>query len=432
MATCIETIQAGGVPELFPNTVSPLDFGPLRNQVYMFRTTQPTQARFSLVFEPKQPVTVVNITVNAFQKVGNSYVDLGGVSFNDLIGTFSKDFTVGTFYLCFRSNQTYGGTVTGRFSGFIPEARFQVEMGTGEAMSAELTVKRPPVACDEPLYFKVIEGSLPPGLFINSLGQIQGMLPNLDCLPDAQEFSPGMNLSYEDMDGVAHPWGRQWRFKLRVTMEGDSEAAGSFDEDWFCLRVHNNWDFDRDNFLKQAPFANTRMIEVIEEVKPLEPVCFEPCDIVIDTPFQPEEIDPPCPSCEEADMVTDIQLIPIPVACQKIPVSALPLWWLQNEGADFECEETKKFVESLRSSEFFQGLLKQAGYGVEAVDERLLFEIAAFKNFVQISASSLVDGRNEDDIDHLMQKWKNEQNQRLPITIENRFGETMEVTLWTR
>lgn len=432
MATCIETIQAGGIAELYPNTTMPLDFGPLKNQVYMFRSTQPQQGRFNLVFTPKQPTSMVNITVTAFQLVGTNVVDLGGVAFNDLVGTFSKDFTVGTFYLCFRSNQSYGGSVTGRFAGFVPEARFEGDIYTGESMSAELSIKRKPQDCDEPLFYKMIEGQLPPGLFMNSLGQIQGQLPNLDCLPDAHEYSPGFNLSYMDSSGTSHPWGRQWRFKVRVSMEGTTEAAGASAEDWFCLRVHNNWNFDRDNFLAQAPFANTRMIEVVEEVKPLEPVCYEPCDLVKETVFEPEEIDPPCPACDESDMVTDIQLIPIPVACQKIPVSALPVWWLQNEGEDFECPETKKFVESLRDSAYFQGLLAQAGYGVVPEDERTLFEISAFKQFVQISASSLVDGRSEDDIDALMIKWKHEQNQRLPVTAEGRNGEKLEVTLWTR
>lgn len=86
MATCVETITGGGTPpELFPNTLTPLSVSALQNQVFYLRTQTAQTSVFSFTFSPVNPVVVVSITVTAFQKVGTTYVDLGSVSFGDLV-----------------------------------------------------------------------------------------------------------------------------------------------------------------------------------------------------------------------------------------------------------------------------------------------------------------------------------------------------------
>jgi hypothetical protein len=73
-------------------------------------------------------------------------------------------------------------------------------------------------------------------------------------------------------------------------------------------------------------------------------------------------------------------------------------------------------MEKLKESAYFQALLKQAGYYKVPADPNLVVEATAFRNFLQLSASTLVDGRNADDIDAMMLQWKNQQNQRLPTS----------------
>lgn len=427
MATCVETITGGGTPpELFPNTLTPLSVSALQNQVFYLRTQTAQTSVFSFTFSPVNPVVVVSITVTAFQKVGNAYVDLGSVSFGDLVGSFSKDFGVGEFYLCIRSNQSYNGTVIGQFSGFPSEARINPQAAWGSVMTVTMEDRRPPAACDEPIYFSIIDGELPPGLTMTGLGRIAGMLPNLDCLPDAQDYSPAMNWSYEDSGGRMQAWGRMWRFKIRITL-GDQEDT--YADEWFCVRVHNNWSYDRDNFLAQAPFKQVREIEVVERPEPLPKILCEPCPEETPEVWTPKQIEIPCPGCDNPDVVTDIQLIRVPVELAAVRPNAWVNWWIENKDRDLGCGELAAFVKRLAESPYFQALLAQAGYGTQADDPRTLIEATAFQDFLQLSASTLIDGRGTEDIDYRMLQWKNAVNQSLPTTGVAELGQAMEVTL---
>lgn len=415
MATCLQTINAGAVEDLFPNTSTPFSVNILTNKVFRISSSATSQAIFNFVFSPVATVTTVSITVTAFQRVGSAYVDLGSVVFNDLIASFPKDFDVGEYYICIRSNQSYTATVVGTFSGFAPTVTFSPNFYDGNRLQSELTLPRPVTPCDEPMFYEIVEGVLPPGVFMNSLGRLYGELPNLDCLEDSPQFSPSQNWSYPDPDGTMHPWGRQWRFKVRVSIADQSDT---FADEWFCVAVHNNWSFDRENFLRNAPFKQVREVVVVEEAEKLpDNMCMVPCETPIESVFVPRAIEKPtCPVCEESDVVTDIQLIKIPDLCQKIDVNALPLWWIENEGKDFASLEVQKFIEHLRNSPYFQGLLAQSGYTKTTIDPDTVIEATAFQNFIQLTASTLVDGRRSDHIDAMMLEWKLKQNQKLPTT----------------
>ena len=428
MATCLQTMTAGTFEDIFPNTLTPFTVNILTNKVFRISSTSTNSAQFNFVFSPVVPVTTVSITVTAFQKIGSAFIDLGAVTFNDLIVNFTKDFDVGEYYICIRSNQSYTATVVGLFSGFNPTATFSPNGYAGETLRVTLENVAPTNPCSEPLFYEIVEGVLPEGVFMNSLGRLYGTLPNLDCLDDAPKFSPSQNWSYPDPDGTMHPWGRQWRFRVRVSI---ADQEDSFKDEWFCVAVHNNWDFDRDNFVKNAPFKQIRDIVIVDEpVKLPKTVCMVPCVTPIESVFVPQPlVTPECPVCEDVDVVTDITLIKIPELCQKIDVSAIPLWWKNNKDATFSCKETQKFIENLRTSKYFQALLVQIGYNSGTVDPDSVIEATAFKNFLQLTASTLIDGRREHHIDAKMLQWKNRQNQRLPTTGITYDGAALEITM---
>ena len=73
--------------------------------------------------------------------------------------------------------------------------------------------------------------------------------------------------------------------------------------------------------------------------------------------------------------------------------------------------------------------MKQAGYYKVPVDPNLVIEATAFQNFIQLTASTLVDGRNSDDIDAMMFAWKFKQNQKLPTSADGWDGINMSVSL---
>lgn len=425
MPSCLSSFQTGSnFDELFPNTLTPINFNIVDNQILKFQSTSSQTVTFNFVFNPSVVVQSFVITVTIFQKIETNYIDSGSVTFNDLIAGFSKDLLVGEYYVCIRSNTSFSGTVVANVAGFVNVARFQPIAATGENITVDLRTQRPVSPCDQALFFEIIEGSIPQGIYMTGIGRFQGILPNLDCLPDATDYSPSQNWSYSDSSGTIAPWGRQWRFKVRVIIADDLESA---EEEWFCIRVHNNWTLDRDNFLAQAPFKNVRNIEVITPGPKVPEYCVEPCPDEEEVTFNPEKIIENCEGCDSPDIISDIQLIKLPETLIKLPVGELPKWWIENKDKEQECPELKKFIESLKGSSYFAALLKQAGYELDIeADPRILIELNLFQNFLQINASTIVDGKKDHHIDALMAKLKNKMNQKLPISLYCWDGTTTE------
>ena len=306
MATCIDSINAGGFPILEPSTATPIHFSRSRNQIVGINIDNPVTIRFNFNLTPDQPTTHFRGTATLFakDKDGNLFV-LGVSTLSDYNASFVKDFPPGKYWLCLRSNDSVHGTVIGTFQGFSTTARFIPESYHGETLFIELKTERPTHPCDEAMYYKIIEGTLPPGINLTLLGRLNGILPVLDCLDDAQEYSPSFNWQYTDNCGLEHPWGRIWRFKVRVTLSGDSDGSG--DEEWFCIRIHNQWDWDRDNFLKNFPFKKVGIVEVKTKPKELpKTMCIEPCPEEKEDKFAPPvPVVSDCPGCTDADVVTD-------------------------------------------------------------------------------------------------------------------------------
>lgn len=428
MASCLDTIALGGINALNPSVVTPLSFNLLSNQVFSINAQSSTTVQFNFVFNPVGNISTFNITVTLFQVVGGAALSLGSVNFVDLIGNFSKDLDAGDYFVCIKSNQSFSGTLVALFSGFVPAGRFSPEMFHGTEMSVQMENIRIPSACSEPLYYEILEGVLPPGLLMTGLGRIYGVLPNLDCLPDREEFSPGQNWYYTDNAGMAQPWGRTWRFKVRVRLDGFDDV---YDDGWFCIRVHNNWSLDRDNFLKQAPFKQVREIDVIEEPAKLpDSYCIVPCVDIVQTPFVPTPINGKCEPCESSEVINDIQLIAIPEELSRIPVSALVVWWNDNKNKEQECEAVRDFMEKLRTSSFFQKLLVQSGLDTRVpINPNIVIAVDQYQKFLQLTSTSLVQGRRTEDLDYMMLKWRDQQNQRLPIMAFGHDGVNMKMTL---
>lgn len=418
MTTCIEKINVGGWPELNPNTITQFNIGFNDPSVFYINSVTTQTAVFNFNFTPTSSVTNFVINVTAYKKSGSSYVDMGSASFSELFGAFSKEFSQGEYFLCVSSTKSFNGSVIGNFAGFAGEARFRSTLDVGETLSGNLVIERKPKFCDAPLWFDMLDGKLPPGITLSHLGKLLGVLPNLDCLEDAGEYSPAQNWYFEDNCGLANPWGREWRFKVRVRIDGDTgEDSLAEDIEWFCIRVYNNWSYDRDNFVAQAPFETVREIEFVTEQEKLPDVICEPCPVYIESNFAPSDLPSFCEGCDESDVVADIQLIEIPKELCSVPVDAMPVWWVQNKKTVFDCEAINIFIKALGDSTYFQMLLAQAGYKTKVVDDpKIAIHAQAFKNFLQLSALSLIDGRNADDIDYQMQQWKTHQNQKLPNT----------------
>lgn len=437
MAVCVSNINSriaagttASIVEMFPNTITPVSFNVATNQLLRLEVPSFQSISFTLLLATALPS--VNATLSVYKwNNDNSITDLGSVLIDDLVSTFSKDFSLGRFFVCIRTTGgPYTGTLTVAFTGYSASARISVEFGTGSSVSLIFDATRPPRPCSEPLFFEILDGSLPPGILMNGLGKLSGQLPNLDCIDDNVLLSPSQNWYYKDDTEATHPWGRQWRFKVRVLLAGFPDI---FADDWFCIRVHNNWSFDRDNFLAQVPFTRVETVEVLEPPEPLPTMCFEPCEVAVPD-FVPTLLNSDsCPECVDSDLVTDIVLIPIPKEISTIAPNEFVLWYENNKNTVFECEALNIFLQSLSTSSAFKTLLMQSGY-VEPPKSQFLIDrevatASGFANFLQISVSRLSAGLNTTDLDAMMLAWRDKENAKLPTTSLGYQGEIMSIQL---
>lgn len=428
MATCVETLLAGDFEDLFPATITPFFINVLTNKVFRVVSTAAQTVKFNFTFSPVSSISSFSITVTVFRASGSTFINEGGVTFSDLVGSFTKEFASGDYFLCIRSTPGFNGTILGEFRPFPAESRITPLAFEGATMLVDLGSVKPPAPCDEPIYFDIVDGELPPGLDMTDFGRVFGKLPNLDCLPDAIDYAPSQNWYSMDDSGVSMPWGRVWRFHVRARILDQEEAE---DQRWFCIRVHNNWSFDRDNFMKHFPFKSVREVQVIDQPAKLPGVVScEPCPEPVETIFVPKPLGATvCEPCESPHAVTDIQLIAIPHQIADVPVIRMIEWWEKHKDSVSDCPEVQKFIDNLKNSSHFQALLRQNGYGIEAPDPRVFVEAQAYERFIQLTSVQLKDGRNDSDLDAMMIRWKNKQNQRLPVSGTAYLGTTMEVSL---
>jgi|PlaIllAssembly_1097288.scaffolds.fasta_scaffold00002_6 hypothetical protein len=421
MPTCVQSIQTkiddgqlDSITELVSNTVFPISINASQKQLFLLNIVQQETAQFTISLVAAIPPTNIGVTVNIYQLIGgNTILLLGTVLITELSMSFQKDFTVGTYIICIGSTSTtYTGTFVGEFTGYQIYSKLTPRAYTGQALNPfDLEFSYIEKECNKLLYFDIVDGALPEGLQMTLTGDIWGVLPNLDCTDDTAVLSPSQNW-YFAMDNSWQPWGNQWRFKLKVWI---AELPDVMTEDWFCIRIHNNWSWDRDN---QPPIEYEE--EIVQEIE-VEPLPAEVC-------------------CEgEAE--------PEPLVLQPLPITLCPcetettqeqevilnfLQWYENvlknpPGEDSPYIQT--FIDNFKKSEYFQKMIVKAGI----VDDLLTDEereLKAVESLISYYTSQLKEGgRREEDIDYIMLTLKEQENQKLPTTVVTTTGTYLTVDL---
>ena len=249
MATCNESLQQAfandliDVPILLPATVTPWIGTGLENSLFLIGSSGIQTISFSFIINGGSP----NVSVTLFRVEGQSAILLGSTTLTNNNAGFSFDIGVGTHILCIRRggfvNQS--GTFVASFASFPINQTLPQEAGAGEEATCELTASVPPKPdrdCNEPIYFEIVDGELPPGIELDPLGALFGVLPEIDCTNT--DHGPSMGW-WQDIEGERRPFGRDWYFKVRIQMANTNAEPK---ERWFAIRLHNNWDTDRDFF----------------------------------------------------------------------------------------------------------------------------------------------------------------------------------------
>lgn len=264
--------------------------------------------------------------------------------------------------------------------------------------------------CNKLLYYSLIDGKLPEGIQMTLTGDLYGILPNLDCTNDTDKLSPSQNW-YFDMNETWQPWGNQWRFKLRVWI---ADFPNVFKEDWFCIRIHNNWSWDRDN--KPPIEYEEETIEIIEK-EPFPNLCCEEEEKEI---FKPKPLPVTMCPCDEE------------TSSENKTVLNFLQWYKDTiENPVTDNPHIEEFIDNFRKTSYFSEMMKKAGLEESTLsfEEK---EINALKILIDYYNSLLVDGyRRENDIDYIMLNLKYQENQKLPMTLITTFGTNLSITLET-
>ena len=417
---CVQSIQEKinndqleTITQLVSNTMFPIAINSSQKQLFILNIVQQETARFTINLVAATPPSNIRVTVNIYQLLGSTILFLGSVLITELIMTFQKDFTVGTYIICIGSTSTvYTGTLVGYFTGYQIYSKLTPIAYTGQSVpSFDLEFSYVEKKCDKLLHFMITDGALPDGLQMSSTGGIWGVLPNLDCTEDTVDLSPSQNW-YFGIDDHWQPWGHQWRFKLKVWI---AELPYVMAEQWFCIRVHNNWSWDRDN---QPPIEYEE--EVIQEI--------------VKEGLQE--------SLREGtlDLCCEVENEPEPFILQNLPITLCPcemettqeqevvlnfLQWyntILKKPPGEDNPHIQSFIDNFKKSDYFKNMIIKAG-----VEEDLLTdqerELKVVESLIDYYTSQLKEGgRREDDIDYIMLKLKDQENQKLPITIVTKTG----------
>lgn len=424
MSSCISNISNIITNNLIDSTLNLVansrlaySISPLNSLVYTLFTEKSETIKFIIELASTLAINAT-ITFYKFNRLNNSFVSIGSITVNENYTTFQKDLVQGDYFICIKinNNASYTGFITGEFSGFVPAARFTANSYYGISSTTNLTITKIERKCDYPLWYEIIEGTLPEGISFTNSGMLTGILPNLDCMESNHDLSPSANWYDDVSSGVSYPWGRAWRFKIKVYIQEFPDMALA--EKWLCIRVYNNWDLEKNALLQALPLQHS--YEIIVEPDPIvlpESLCPDKC--VISEPII-EPIIEHCVDCLES-VNTSIQMIKIPETI-KLDVDNLLTWWVENNNLEFYSNEEIYFITSLRTSNIFQVLLKKTGV-VKSIKNASEFyantkiTVTQVNNFIELRLSVLDNNRNLTDIDTRYLNSKREVNNNLELEL---------------
>jgi hypothetical protein len=416
MPTCVQSLQShigagtlGDIEQISSGVPFSINMTSSIKQLIRVSLSQQQIALFTIALQSAQPPTNIGVTITFYQVNGSQIINLGSAQITEMTMSFQKDFVPGEYYICIGSAVfTYTGTLTGQFTGFPPTAILKPYFYAGEAI-LPINAETPPGirVCNKLLYFEILDGILPPGLVMTQLGKVYGILPNMDCIDENADLSPSQNWYYED-ESTWQPWGRQWRFKVRVWIAIYPQAWA---DEWFCIKIYNNWSWDKDNFI--PPFEYEVEDEIpLASTDPSIPnqIC---CEEVEPPPFKLTPITPTlCPCESETPTEKAIQL-------------NFLQWYhtiLLNPPGDAN-PDMQRFIDNFRQTDYYKTMIINSGLEETLYTPQEL-ELKAVEELIGSFIDKLdAKGRAADHLDQIMFEMKDEVNQSLPITIEARYGE---------
>lgn len=318
--------------------------------------------RFNLSLNNTSTINVL-VSIYKLNLNTNTFSLIGSITTNDVFTSFTKALLQGEYVICIYAKNTasYTGTIQAIFSNFIPQARLSCNFYYGFNVLSNLTKPIITSPCTHPLYYELVDGVLPEGITLLSTGILQGILPNLDCMPSNNDLSPSSNWFNQLQSGISYPWGRAWRFKIRVSILGQPDI---FKEQWLSIRVYNNYDLENKNFKSLLPLQNYYDIVIEQEndiIKLPDTLC-ETCNIIDNITVIDNN------DTEILYPITDISYIKLPN--QLLNIIDVMSWYNNTNLNEYLIQyndlETKNFINKLKTDLVFKRILVKLGKEVQS------------------------------------------------------------------
>lgn len=237
---------------------------------------------------------------------------------NTNVITLTSNFKRGVYYLCFSTNSFIDVTFNMKTTITPHEEpiNMYVEASYGAFNNYVFKVRpRPPIDLDLPVEMEIIDGKLPDGLIMNGKGEISGRVAEMDCSDDTLDNSPSFDFYNEHDSTETMSWGKVWRFKVKAWLAFSPDTKPI--EQWFCIKVFNNWSNDRDDFLEMINLMDDiieskYVYKTIDDIKLPEGLCITRCETaeeIISPPIIGIELESNCPIDEEnIDVIVDMRI----------------------------------------------------------------------------------------------------------------------------
>lgn len=294
---------------------------------FKFEMTENETIFFTLTIQPNT-VQAINVQFTLYRKDGEIFTNLGTSQNDDFNNNFDYAATPAEYYICITTDHSIDYTLNADFTDFPFVLIADCDAYGGEYIPP-VEFARPESVCDSPVFYKIIEGTLPTGLEFSADGVITGVPVEQDCEPAAKDMPPSFTWWEENDDGVRESTGVDHRIVVRAALV---DAPETFADREFFVCVRNNWDQDRDHFMGLKDEWETEVFIRSEDQPTLELTTEEPV------------VEPVCPVCPEPEVPQQASLEELKELAKMVQINEefQGLVEINNEGLCVVCPEPEE------------------------------------------------------------------------------------------
>lgn len=301
---------------------------------YKYEMYENETMTFTLRIFPRdlRPITA-ELTLYRYE--GGALIELGTSFLDQFYNNFTYDGTPGEYRFCIKSQYPIDYELEVEFTDYPYTLFPQLDYYHGSFMPV-FDFAQPGFQCDSAVYYELIDGELPDGLYISSSGFIFGIPEELDCQTLESDLPSFTFYEESPDDGNKARISTSYDFPITVRAALVDDPATNADRD-FIICVRNNWDYDRDNFTDNLGRL---------EVKRFTDVEVRGRDLNEEVVLTPEEKlkQSQCPPCVD-DIEPPTQLSPIEIAelCAVLQINEEYAGLIEiNNGECIVCEEPEE------------------------------------------------------------------------------------------